>query len=119
MRHAHAHAALGDGRAAHADPVDFADEVEEFPLHLGEEADEPGHEVAAARGAFQKLHGVERDALAKLRLQAAADEFRDEHFVDDGADGQFDAVGRVVDAIERAGDFGDHGKVSGVRPGCS
>jgi hypothetical protein len=79
----------------------------------------PGAEGAAARGAFQKLHGVERDALAELRLQAAADEFCDEHLVNDRAHGQLDAVGRVIDAVEGAGDFGDHGKVAGVRPGCS
>ena len=103
----------------HPDAVDLANEIEKLPLDLRQKAHDPGHEVAAAGRALQKLHRVERDGLAEFRLQAAADQFGDEHLVHHRAHGQFDAVARVIDAVERAGDFRDHALCSAVRRGCS
>jgi hypothetical protein len=104
---------------AHPHAVHLADQVEELPLHLREEAHQPRREIAAAGSALQELERVERDRLAELRLQAAADQFRDEQLVHDRAHRQLDAARRGVHAFQRAGDAGDHRRGHGLTPGCS
>ena len=78
----------------HPHAVDRAEQLEELPLDLAEEADQPRRHAALHRVAFEVLDRVQADLLAELALQLAAGELGNEDLVLEGPDAR--ASGRSL-----------------------
>ena len=94
-------------RFFHADTIDFAHEIKEFALGLGEKADQARRHAPLHGVAFEIFDCVETDIVPQLALQSAAGKLGNEHFVLECADLQREGVG--IDTQQAAGNVGDQG----------
>ena len=88
-------------------PIDRAEQVEEFPLDLAAEADQPRRHAPLHGVAFEVVDRVQADFLADLALQLAAAELGDENLVLERADAERDDV--LFQGDQLAGDLGNQG----------